>query len=308
MGSERPRETEIERFLDFLLVERGRSPKTIRSYRSDLVAFDAYLVANRVSVPSATPAEIDSYLEHLRARGLAAASVARSRSSIRGLYQFLVDEGHATTDPSSRIASVRIPSRLPKALREDQVAALIDGVNGDDPLSLRDRAILELLYGTGARVTEAVDLDLDALAYDEGLLRVRGKGDKERLVPVGRATQAALARWLSHEGRDRLVNSSDGRAADGAVFVNTKGRRITRQGIHLMVSTRARRAGLTTAVSPHILRHSCATHMLAHGADVRVVQELLGHASVATTQLYTKVTTEHLVRAYRDAHPRARGE
>jgi integrase/recombinase XerD len=308
MGSERHLETEIERFLDFLLIERGRSPKTIRSYRSDLVAFDTYLGATQVSIPSATPAEIDSYLEYLRARGLAAASVARSRSSIRGLYQFLVDEGHATADPSSRIASIRIPSRLPKALREDQVAALIDGVNGDDPLSLRDRALLELLYGTGARVTEVVDLDLDALAYDEGLLRVRGKGDKERLVPVGRATQAALARWLSHEGRDRLVKSSDGRAADGAVFVNTKGRRITRQGIHLMVSTRARRTGLTTAVSPHILRHSCATHMLAHGADVRVVQELLGHASVATTQLYTKVTTEHLVRAYRDAHPRAQSE
>jgi integrase/recombinase XerD len=193
-------------------------------------------------------------------------------------------------------------------LSEDQVTTLIDGISGDDPLSLRDRAIFELLYGTGARVSEVVDLDLSDLAYDDGLLRLVGKGDKERLVPIGRAAQTSLARWVGPQGRDRLRDGASARRADlQALFLNQRGHRISRQGIHLMVKKRAISAGLTAPVSPHVLRHSCATHMLAHGADVRVVQELLGHASVATTQIYTKVGSEHLAAAYRAAHPRAAG-
>jgi integrase/recombinase XerD len=197
---------------------------------------------------------------------------------------------------------------LPKALSEAEVLVLLDGVNGDDPLSLRDRAILELLYGTGARVSEVVDLDLGSLAYDEGLLRVRGKGDKERIVPVGRGAQDALGAWIGPKGRGALAGPGTSRADASALFLNARGRRLSRQGVHLMVASRARRSGIAAAVSPHTLRHSCATHMLSRGADVRVVQELLGHASVATTQIYTKVTTDHLIRAYSSAHPRARGD
>jgi integrase/recombinase XerD len=294
-----------ESFLDWLSIERGRSPRTITSYRSDLRAFAKYLADQGSTIESATPRHIDAYLARLRANGLAPASVARSRSAIKSLYAFLLEEGGLHEDPTRVAASVTVPSRLPKAISEDAVTRLLDGITGDDPLSLRDRAALELLYGTGARASEVVGLELGDLSYDEGLLRVVGKGDKERLVPIGRAAQRALGEWLGPRGRPHLLSPSS-RRATSAVFVNTRGQRLSRQGLHLLVSARATKAGLTEHVSPHVLRHSCATHMLAHGADVRVVQELLGHASVATTQIYTKVSTEHLAEAYGLAHPRAR--
>jgi integrase/recombinase XerD len=203
---------------------------------------------------------------------------------------------------------VRVPSRIPKALSEDHVLRLLESISGDDPLSLRDRAVLELLYGTGARVSEIVTLNLSDLSYDDGLLRLIGKGDKERLVPVGRAAHEAVSSWTSPLGRSRLIGEKSlSREDQHALFLNQRAKRITRQGIHLMVQKRAERAGLESAVSPHVLRHSCATHMLAHGADIRVVQELLGHSSVATTQIYTKVSQDHLVLAYTKAHPRAVG-
>lgn len=293
-----------ESFLDWLSIERGRSPRTIASYRSDLRAFEAFLVERGMSFERTTPREIDAYLAHLKAIGLAPSSIARSRSAIKSLYAFLLEEGNLGDDPTRLAGSITVPSRLPKAISEDAVTRLLDGISGDDPLSLRDRAALELLYGTGARASEVVGLDLGDLAYDEGLLRVVGKGDKERLVPIGRAAQRALGEWLGPLGRPRLLGASP-RKLTSAVFVNTRGGRLSRQGLHLLVSTRASRAGLREHVSPHVLRHSCATHMLAHGADVRVVQELLGHASVATTQIYTKVSSEHLAEAYALAHPRA---
>jgi integrase/recombinase XerD len=226
---------------------------------------------------------------------------------MRGLYRFLADEGITSEDPTTTTGALRVPARLPKALSEPEVVGLLDGISGSDPLSLRDRALLELLYGTGARVSEVVSLELEDLAYDEGLLRVVGKGDKERLVPLGRGAQEALAAWLAPGGRALLLGDGGGGRGEGrALFVNQRGRRLSRQGAHLVVQRRARAAGIDRVVSPHILRHSCATHMLAHGADVRIVQELLGHASVATTQLYTKVSDEHLRQAYAEAHPRAR--
>ena len=297
--------TPILGYLDWLTVEKGRSPRTIESYRLDLEAYEAGLANRGVSLLSASATDVDQHLSALRAAGRAPASIARARSSIRGLHRFLIDEGQQDVDPSRSAPAVRVPARIPKALPEDLVVGLIEGISGDDPLSLRDRAILELLYGTGARVSELTSLDLDDLAFDDGLLRVTGKGDRQRLVPVGRAAQEALGRWCASEGRDRLIVGITRREDQAALFVNLRGRRISRQGIHLAVANRARRAGITTAVSPHVLRHSCATHMLAHGADVRVVQELLGHASVATTQLYTKVNRDHLHAAYRSAHPRA---
>jgi len=296
----------IESYLTWLTVEKGRSPRTIASYRLDLCAYEAALAERGVPITVATPVDVDTYLAGLQTRGRSLATVARARSAIRGLHRFLLDEGASASDPTVSTAAVRIPSRLPKSLDEESVTLLLDSVSGDDPLSLRDRALLELLYATGARVSELVRLDLSDLAYDSGLLRLIGKGDKERIVPIGRAAQVALGGWTAPAGRGRLVGVASQRRSDReAVFLNQRGRRISRQGVHLAVATRARRAGIADKVSPHVLRHSCATHMLAHGADVRVVQELLGHASVATTQLYTKVSSDHLQRAYLTAHPRA---
>ena len=298
---------EIDSFLNYLSVEKGRSPRTIESYRRDLEAMSEALSRGGVRLESATPSALDGYLTELRKSGRSAATVSRARSSMRGLYRFLVDEGVRPDDPTATTGALKVPSRLPKALKEEEVLSLLDGISNDDPLSLRDRALLELLYATGARVSEAINLNLEDLAYDEGLLRVVGKGDKERLVPIGRAAQAALGAWLEPGGRAALLAPFGSRGDLRALFLNQRGRRLSRQGAHLIVQRRAKAAGIEREVSPHVLRHSCATHMLAHGADVRIVQELLGHASVATTQLYTKVSSDHLQKAYSAAHPRARG-
>jgi integrase/recombinase XerD len=297
-----------EAYLDWLTIEKGRSPRTGQSYRQDLLRYEESLETMGRKITTAQPADIDSHLDRLRREKKASASIARSRSAIKGLYTFLLDEGALSVDPSVSASAVRVPSRIPKALSEDHVLRLLESISGDDPLSLRDRAVLELLYGTGARVSEIVTLNLSDLSYDDGLLRLIGKGDKERLVPVGRAAHEAVSSWTSPLGRSRLIGEKSlSREDQHALFLNQRAKRITRQGIHLMVQKRAERAGLESAVSPHVLRHSCATHMLAHGADVRVVQELLGHSSVATTQIYTKVSQDHLVLAYTKAHPRAVG-
>ena len=297
-----------EAYLDWLTIEKGRSPRTVQSYRQDLLRYEESLETMGRKVTTAQPADIDSHLDRLRNEKKASASIARSRSAIKGLYTFLLDEGALSVDPSVNASAVRVPSRIPKALSEDSVLRLLESISGDDPLSLRDRAVLELLYGTGARVSEIVTLNLSDLSYDEGLLRLIGKGDKERLVPVGRAAHEAVSSWTSPLGRSRLIGEKSlSREDQHALFLNQRAKRITRQGIHLMVQKRAERAGLESVVSPHVLRHSCATHMLAHGADVRVVQELLGHSSGATTQIYTKVSQDHLVVAYTNAHPRASG-
>ena len=305
MDADRGLTTPISSFLTWLSVEKGRSPRTVVSYRHDLEAYANDLSRRGVTLIAAIPEDVDRHLANLRSTGRSQATVARARSSIRGLHRFLVDEGLALSDPTHSASAVRVPTRLPKALPEDVVMALLDGVDGADPLSLRDSAVLELLYATGARVSEITTLNLDDLAFDDGLLRVTGKGDKERLVPVGRLAQAALSSWCSKQGRQQLVRPGGSRDDQLALFLNQRGTRLSRQGVHLLVANRARRAGITTTVSPHVLRHCCATHMLAHGADVRVVQELLGHASVATTQLYTKVDSDLLRTAYQSAHPRA---
>jgi site-specific recombinase XerD len=307
MGPE-PLSAPAEAYLDWLRIEKGRSPRTIASYRQDLKSFEGSLDLQQRELHEVDARDLDRYLGQLRAEGRSQASIARARSCLRGLFRFLVDEGEMSQDPTTSLARVGVAARLPKALSEQDATWLIESISNDDPPSLRDRAILELLYGTGARVSEIVGLDLSDMAYDDGLLRLLGKGDKERLVPLGRAAQAALGAWVSPEGRPRMLMASTiSRADSQALFVNHRGRRLSRQGVHLLVQQRARRAGIEGRVSPHVLRHSCATHMLAHGADVRVVQELLGHASVSTTQIYTKVGQTHLREAYLRAHPRAAG-
>ncbi|MGH8981341.1 MAG: site-specific tyrosine recombinase XerD [Acidimicrobiales bacterium] len=295
----------VDEYLSWLSVERGRAANTLAAYRRDLDRYTAALHEAGRTPLTATPEDVERYVADLRRAARSPASVARALSSVRGLHRFLVDEGDATSDPTADVEAGRLPSRLPKAIGEAEVARILESVTGDDPVSRRDRALLELLYGTGARVSETVGLNLSDLAGGERLVRLYGKGSKERLVPLGSHAARALARWLEPEGRDRLAPQRWRRRDDAdAVFLNARGSRLSRQGAFAVVKSRAGAVG--TPIGPHALRHSCATHMLTHGADVRVVQELLGHASVTTTQLYTKVTNEHLRAAYESAHPRAR--
>lgn len=299
-----PLSTPAEEYLSWLAVERGRSPNTLAAYRRDLAAYEATLATRRRAALDAGPGEVERHVAGLRATGHGPASIARALSAVRGLHRFLVDEGLRPDDPTADVEGDRLPLRLPKALTEGDVARVIDSVAGTDPASRRDRALLEVLYGSGARISEVVGLDLADLAHADGLVRVFGKGAKERLVPLGRHAATALAGWLCPEGRDRLAPARWRRRGDAeAVFLNSRGGRLGRQGAFGIVQRRAAAVGV--ALAPHALRHSCATHMLAHGADVRVVQELLGHASVTTTQLYTKITDDHLRAAYEAAHPRA---
>ena len=297
-------------YLSWLEVERGRSPRTLAAYRRDLAAFGVALEDGGRDMDAASASDVAGYLASLRASH-SKASVARAHSSIRGFYRFLVEEGRRDDDPAADLPSVSVSLLLPKALSEEETERLLGAVVGTGPAVLRDRALLEVLYGTGARVSEVVGLNLgdvaDAVeAKDMPLVRVLGKGDKERVVPLGQLARLALADWLAGEGRPLLVPKKWRRRSDAeAVFLNARGGRLTRVGAFGVVKKYAARVGLEDRVSPHVLRHSCATHMLGRGADVRVVQELLGHTSIATTQRYTKVSPEHLRRAYEGAHPRA---
>lgn len=294
-----------EEYVSWLVVERGRAPATVAAYRRDLAGYVGFLASRTTELTGATTADVESYLALLQGEPRAPSTVARVASTLRGLYGFLLEEGTCAVDPTAGLAARRSSTRLPTVLTEDQVGALLASPATDEPVDVRDRAILELLYGTGVRVSELCGLDLGDVDFDEELVRVTGKGAKQRLVPLGRGAAAAVRHWLSDGARGALLASVGPRADGRAVFCNHRGRRLTRQGVDLVVRRHARRAGLPATTSAHTLRHTCATHMLAHGADVRVIQELLGHASVGTTQRYTKVAPSHLVEAYRAAHPRA---
>ena len=295
-----------EEYLSWLEVERGRARLTIASYRRDLAQYESALAAAGLDPASADPGRVESYLGDLRTSGRSPASVARATSVLRGLHRFLLDEGLAVADPTTDVTAGRVPLRLPKALTEEEVSTLLGAVAGDGAAQRRDRALLEVLYGTGARISEVVGLDQADLVAGEGLVRLYGKGSKERLVPLGRYAAAALEAWLAPPGRGSVEPRQWRRRGDAeAVFLNLRGSRLSRQGAYGVVKRHAVAVHLGDRVSPHVLRHSCATHMLARGADIRVVQELLGHVSIATTQLYTKVSPEHLRAAYEAAHPRS---
>ena len=297
---------DAEEFLTWLAVEQGRSRNTIAAYRRDLRAYEAYVAGRGLALDDVDVTVLEAFLAQRRGAGLGSRSLARALAAVRGLHRFRLEEGRATTDPTADVRAPRPPSRLPKALEEDEVLALLRSAEGPSPVDRRDRAILEVLYGTGMRVSELVGLSLGDLGSDTGLVRVLGKGSKERLVPLGRCAADALAAWLGPGGREALEPRRWARRGDAeAVFLNARGGRLSRQGVWGVIDKRATRAGLHGRVHPHVLRHSCASHMLAHGADIRVVQELLGHASLATTQVYTRVSPEHLRRAYEQAHPRA---
>jgi len=299
---------DVEEFLTWLAVERGRSTNTLAAYRRDLDAYAAWLKAWGSSLDAAGERDIEEYVAHQRALGRAPSSTARALVAVRTFHRFCANEGRSPSDPGADVAAPRVPAGLPKPLAEDEVSALLASVLGTRPVDRRDRALLEVLYGTGARISEVVGLSLTDLDLDGGLLRVFGKGAKERIVPLGRLASAALGEWLAPAGRGALVPARWARRGDAeAVFLNARGGRLSRQGAWAIVRRHGSEVGLADRLTPHVLRHSCATHMLDHGADIRVVQELLGHASISTTQVYTKVSAERLRAVYEAAHPRALG-
>ncbi|WP_199517130.1 site-specific tyrosine recombinase XerD [Nucisporomicrobium flavum] len=300
----------VQTYLDHLTVERGLSRNTLASYRRDLDRYLESLTAAGVTeLAAVTPADLTRHLAELREgtpehQALSAASAARAVSAVRGLHRFAAREGITGNDVSRDVKPPAPPKRLPKALDVDQVSRLLAAVTGDEPLALRDRALLEFLYGTGARISEAVGLAVDDL--DAAVVTLRGKGGRTRLVPLGSYARAALDAYLVR-ARPVLVAAGKGTPA---VFLNARGGALSRQSAWTVLRRAAAAAGLPVdgahAVSPHTLRHSYATHLLDGGADVRVVQELLGHASVTTTQVYTLVTVDRLREVYATAHPRAR--
>jgi integrase/recombinase XerD len=299
---------------DWLAVERGLAANSRAAYRRDLRRYAAFLRERGLDDPAAVGEEtVQDYVRHLGSLTdddgravLAPSSIARALVAVRSFHGFCAAEGLLPTDPSEEVDAPRVPQGIPKALDEEQVEALLGAVTGSGPLPQRDRALLETLYATGIRISEAVGLELGDLDLEDGLVRVLGKGDKERIVPMGRSARRVLGSYL---GDGRLALRSARRRGVGdsdAVFLNARGGRISRQACWSIVRNAGARVGLDAHLSPHVLRHSCATHMLDHGADLRVVQELLGHASISTTQVYTKVSPERLRAVYDAAHPRAR--
>lgn len=296
---------EVEDFLGWMATERGRSANTLAAYRRDLSSYAQWLAGRGLTLRTVDRASLDRFVNERRASGAAASSVARQLAALRMLHRFLAEEGIRADDPAADVEGVRVPAGIPHPLTEDEVSALLGAVVGTDPVSKRDRALLEFLYATGARISEACGLSLSDIDRDHRVVRLFGKGSKERLVPFGRVADAAMGEWLSG-GREHLEPLRWARRGDQeAVFLNTRGARLTRQAAWAVVRKYGELVGLAERLSPHVLRHSCATHLLDHGADLRIVQEMLGHASISTTQVYTKVSQERLWQVYRQAHPRA---
>ena len=297
----------VESFLTYISIEHGRSPRTVEAYRRDLEALGRHLQSTSKTVEDCEPSDIESFIANQRKVGRAAKSIARQLAACRTFFKFAVQENLRASDPSGVVDGVSVPSGIPKALDEDEVGRLLAACTGVDSYARRDRALLEFLYATGARISEACGLSLSDLDMDQQVVRLFGKGSKERIVPFGGPAKRALEEWLSLGGRDVLSPRQWRTRSDAdAVFLGRGGRRISRQAAWNIVRRYAGLAGLKAEISPHVLRHSCATHMLKHGADLRVVQELLGHASVSTTQIYTRVDNEMLFAAYAGAHPRAK--
>ena len=306
----------VRTWLDHLSVERGLADNTLKSYRRDLRRYLEYLESVGVDgLDAVSEATVAGFLMRLREGDsehppLSATSAARTVVAVRGFHKFAVRDGLATLDPATAVKPPAPAKRLPKALPLADVEAILEAAgSAGTTLALRDRALLELLYGTGARISEAVGLDVDDLDLEAGEVLLRGKGSKERIVPVGSFAREAISAYLVR-ARPELVSTSStsgGRSTSaGAMFLNARGGRLSRQSAWTVLVRAAERAGVTRDVSPHTLRHSFATHLLDGGADVRVVQELLGHASVTTTQVYTLVTVDNLREVFATAHPRAR--
>jgi len=291
-------------FLAYLEFERGLSRNTLEAYRTDLLQFGRFLEEHELSALDASPADVADFLETL-ARGseerppASAATVHRKSACLRSFYRHLRRDGLLDSDPTATVSGPRRSRKLPQVLTRGEIERLLSQPAGTEPAALRDRALLEVMYACGLRASEAIGLELADLDIEEGVLRARGKGSKERIVPVGHAALTALRTYLER-GRPRLVKS-----AETHVFINFRGGALTRQGLYKIVRRHALGAGLADRMSPHTLRHTFATHLLAGGCDLRSVQEMLGHADVATTQLYTHLSSERLKDVYFRAHPRA---
>ena len=298
---------DIEAFLTSLLLERGRSSNTLTAYRRDLVRYAGWLKDRGVTIEAANDDTILRHLEALRSGDLAAASLRRAAVTIRSFHRWRTSEGIAVGSVGRDLSVPKVLDAVPKALSEEEVTRVLDTCIGVDGVGYRDRAMLEVLYGTGMRISELVGLQLSAVDLDDGMARVLGKGSKERLVPLAGFALRAMVEYLGPSGRSRLEPRRWAKRGDAeAVFLNARGGRLTRQGAWLVVKRHAQEAGLADSFHPHVFRHSCATHMIEHGADIRTVQELLGHASLTTTQRYTRVTAERLRSVFMQAHPRAR--
>jgi len=297
--------TIVDEFLSWMASERGRSVNTLAAYKRDLAGYTSWLATQNISLQQVQREALDRFVQSRRGSGAAAASVARQLAAVRMLHRFMVEENARGDDPSADVEGVRVPAGIPHPLSEAEVERLLQAVVATDPPALRDRALLELLYATGARIGEVCGLSLADFDRENRLVRVFGKGAKERVVPFGRAAEAAIDDWLV-AGRPHMLPVRWARRGDEvAVFLNTRGARLSRQSAWAVVKRYGEQVGLADKLSPHVLRHSCATHLLDHGADLRIVQELLGHASISTTQVYTKVSQERLWDVYRQAHPRA---
>jgi integrase/recombinase XerD len=294
-------------FLAYLEFERGLSRNTLEAYRSDLLQLGAFLGPRGVDVATVRHSDLSAFLADLAAGGegrpaVAPATLQRKAACLRSFYRHLRREGVLDHDPTADLRAPRKSQRLPQVLTRDEVARLLGAPTGTDPAALRDRALLELMYACGLRASEAVGLDVRDVDLEVGVLRARGKGSKERLVPIGREAVAATRAYLER-GRQSFVGLGD----EPRLFVNRRGGGLTRQGLYKIVQRHARAVGLDDRMSPHTLRHTFATHLLAGGCDLRSLQEMLGHADIATTQIYTHLSAERLKDAYFKAHPRASG-
>ena len=294
----------VDRFLDYMAAERGVAANTISAYRNDLTQLAEFLERQSPDSPniwrSAGPQTITAYIIHLHDREYSGTTRARKVASARSMFGFLVEEDVISEDPTQNVRSPRVGLSLPKALSVEDVETLLAAADGDTAEAVRDRAMLELLYATGMRVSELTSLDLAHVDLAQGFVRCFGKSAKERLVPIHPEAVGVLETYLE-QGRPRLTSKSTGQA----LFLNRRGARLTRQGFWLILRQVAQRAGITTKITPHMLRHSFATHLLRGGAPLRHVQELLGHASITTTQVYTHLTSEHVRAEYEKSHPRA---
>ena len=290
----------IDRFRDFLVLEQGASPRTDDAYQRDLQRFTTYATVKGVGSPTElTSTLLRGYVYHLKDLGLAPSSIRRNVSAIRSYFRFLLAEGHLLKDPSERLETPKRWRTLPDVLTVEETLRLIAAPNVEEPLAFRDRALLELAYGAGLRVSEWISIAVRDVLMDEGLVRVFGKGSKERLVPIGRSAIGALAMYL-RELRPKLERG----AGKGALFLNARGVPLSRMGAWKILRKHVTAAGLEKRVTPHTLRHSFATHLLEAGADLRAVQEMLGHADISTTQIYTHVDREYLRTVHRQFHPR----
>ena len=296
---------EAETFLRWLTVERGRAQNTISGYRRDLGRYEDFLSNRGATLMTCSESDVELFLQDLRNDGQSPASTARRLAAVRMCHGYLFSEGMRSDNPASMIEGVRVPAGVPKPLLLTEVESLLATATGDDSLSLRDRALLEMLYATGARISEACDVNLDDIDMSQRIVRLFGKGAKERVVPFGRLAHDHLRAYLD-TARPLLTPDEWVRSGDReAVFLTNRGRRLNRQKAWSIVRDAGQKAGISRELSPHVLRHSCATHMLEHGADLRIVQEMLGHATISTTQIYTKVSQKRLWNVYRQAHPRA---